>query len=1708
MSYHVINALETLGFNFESGEKKSSFREENKKMLMQFAEELRKKDNMSLDKLESIAKSSKIFSKDPDMCDELVNYLFCKMWEDKVRAKNWNCSHCCYLNQKIMVGGLYRLYNQNSRCGLCGDLRCTYELPESITMSWQKIDHGEKCSLQFIYVLKNHLLDRIKDEKKLKLLQQHKNKIIECCERNKFSASISKLKFINTVTEYCKNTKLKGALLKLYREIEQFDYDSIFDIPIDEAKSTTSVNSIDTVYKCPAMNRLVIISQYFDNLTAKLSIKDKYSHTMHQFLNSLPEYGPVQLLNDAQHIMRHQSLFQCPNDTDCISLRRETQDRYEQKCRNVFFNTYHSNDFIYISMLDEIHVLLYHSRDDFAEQTLNRLSANVFNVNKENKQLSSNDVSNADPSTNSPVVAWSENKIDDIEENKEDKIPTYSTGVYINYTEEKPLYPNLKDEITNLQDELGTLVSAHQFEEELSDAKKLVQSMKNIEKTEINEDEKIQINEEINEHDAFDQKVNKWKASRTNKKYGIIQNQPIQIEHILCIKVYCNYSKLCFKFRESYRKKNAKETNESIISHHCANFYWFARFLTIAIDFFGYTPDPERKFYHGLSNKFVFNRFAAIFETPTSTTLDRLSASNFATDAGIILELSVKYKKAISFSKCLNVAELSDHTREKELLFAGMTVLAITNIFNPNDNGWNGYPKYMQALLYFERITEQNIHQKQYYNHGVVTDKNKEKWKKTQDEYLIPMLKYQQKRNEYKTNRTEEEMKIDTDIPSYICSLIEHYFDSKKIIDLSCIQDEIKYMTPTLIDIFFENIGNTEKPKYEINAEHIMLIFPSLTQYKHYSGYWVNVKVELKAKKEYRKHFESISQEQLDVIKRYPSQPEDFSQELKLMRSLTLTRETSNHFYDMRVATNQKYQEIIEKNQLQPILKRLTSQNIELFSKKYDYNQCDRDFKHCDAVTRIIKILSYYDRLNIASNEQYQDKFIKLMSIYKQFVDDFIHLHNNHCDELKHMNEELIECKITTCDFTSRHHGSVATINDNKLRFYVQLMDTLHFYLYHCYDAGLRVRQRDYIGNQYENDDEITDDPYFDATFSKINKYVSDRKRITKSFERFSTNNRFTVQLNSQEKNTTTPIDEMYLYLQKMNIVSHCIQKLKQFIETEEYDTDCIQYEFQHENDIQRGNISTIIDNNLCDRHIYEFVQSMKISASSFSIGLRFYYWKYYESITQMPDDEQYIENINDHSGFNYCQLFVPQKYASFKEEILKHISIKEYNELVLLKAKQYMISERVKEIRCDIHLPLYYDIEYEEPISIDHLMCIILYCDFSKFCSQFSSTFRQITTHEPLASMKKRNRQYWFMSKLLRESTEVFGHGYYEREDKEDYGEKGPFYSGVNIVMIIPSFRIRLCSPTSTSKQITVATNFCKSQGIVIQLNNTRLRYSLFLRMFDCSWLSNYKEEDERIFNGGHVAIRIESIRKLDELKQWHNFHRFFHAFDILDSMISGFDIDKINVKKNDMKVINKLFDGSFGSFDPYIANCWRNYIFNKNQITINMSNFHDWQTDQWGNKLKGDPLQNKLVSNLITSMERTSVRGFYDDGQQFPDCSNSTNNLISSIIFTTFSHIHDIIIFTTGESGDRTFMFSPIKFLDIICSSTASSWNRITIRALRPHNRQIKPFGNWIYSLWKISSDQLIVAYSKRQLKIELSEGVKSTYSPLEDWLVITRE
>eukprot|EP01083_Nonionella_stella_P258059 882568_1 len=128
-----------------------------------------------------------------------------------------------------------------------------------------------------------------------------------------------------------------------------------------------------------------------------------------------------------------------------------------------------------------------------------------------------------------------------------------------------------------------------------------------------------------------------------------------------------------------------------------------------------------------------------------------------------------------------------------------------------------------------------------------------------------------------------------------------------------------------------------------------------------------------------------------------------------------------------------------------------------------------------------------------------------------------------------------------------------------------------------------------------------------------------------------------------------------------------------------------------------------------------------------------------------MPD------NINDYGGYDIKKLFVSRKYKNYKEEILTHIGIKEDQTLVLFKAMEYITSEKVKESKANnFDTVLHYGIEKGEAMTMYHIMSLILYCDFSEFCSRFSATFRKVSGHEPLEETKKRNQEFWWQSKLF----------------------------------------------------------------------------------------------------------------------------------------------------------------------------------------------------------------------------------------------------------------------------------------------------------------------------------------------------------------------
>ena len=214
-----------------------------------------------------------------------------------------------------------------------------------------------------------------------------------------------------------------------------------------------------------------------------------------------------------------------------------------------------------------------------------------------------------------------------------------------------------------------------------------------------------------------------------------------------------------------------------------------------------------------------------------------------------------------------------------------------------------------------------------------------------------------------------------------------------------------------------------------------------------------------------------------------------------------------------------------------------------------------------------------------------------------------------------------------------------------------------------------------------------------------------------------------------------------------------------------------------------------------------------------------------------------------DHSGYLVSELFVNKKYSSFGQEILNHyhkyidINIIQFKKLIIKKANNYLKTEKVKGIEAwDSWDNLHYGIKRGGLLELGHLLSIILYCDTTSLSTAFSSTFRARVPFEPLTKIKKRNQNYWHWTKYIRETVEIFG--YYARKGGVSY------YTGLSCILKVPSFSIRLCSPTSTSVHLSVALKFSGEQGCIMEMKPRKYG---FIRTFDCSWISSFVEEDER---------------------------------------------------------------------------------------------------------------------------------------------------------------------------------------------------------------------------------------------------------------------
>ena len=514
------------------------------------------------------------------------------------------------------------------------------------------------------------------------------------------------------------------------------------------------------------------------------------------------------------------------------------------------------------------------------------------------------------------------------------------------------------------------------------------------------------------------------------------------------------------------------------------------------------------------------------------------------------------------------------------------------------------------------------------------------------------------------------------------------------------------------------------------------------------------------------------------------------------------------------------------------------------------------DIKSCLPIQRLLTALKFYDH-HTDKNKEIFCHFMQ--TVYEtQVFDDYFHLIKYHQNDIESIKDEyqLNKCELQSsnpCLYTNRHFQTDDILqkdieNDDDSKYsnlYIETMDSLHFYLMHLHDCALRPSANFSVVSN--------DQPqYFDSKLYEMGHQIRNSKEFTGEFPRFSAA-KFNISVGQSmseplhDDEDDTFLDYVHRYLSSYIQFSKAVMRLKEMIFDEEYCTESMDIELEMYLQDGNSNISNIIGNGQVLDEMVKIFEISKGDSRSFKIGIPWYYFPKYGN----DEDEEY-----DHHEF-----IVHAKYQNLKEEIKNYKYLKyidQYKHKILPKAKQHIMTNIAKSMRSTRRFG---GIKYNDPLDINNLICLIMYCDYTELSADFTESFRKIHEFELLTQIKNRNAEYYHFSKILQQTITCYGQC--NLSDQSGNGLlpplKGPFYSGMCCILNIPQFHIYLLSPTSTSVHLEVAMRFGGDDGMILEFDNHR-GLGRGLNGMDCAWISRYKEEAE-----WYVMLKIilSSFRK-----------------------------------------------------------------------------------------------------------------------------------------------------------------------------------------------------------------------------------------------------
>eukprot|EP01083_Nonionella_stella_P042130 113987_1 len=276
------------------------------------------------------------------------------------------------------------------------------------------------------------------------------------------------------------------------------------------------------------------------------------------------------------------------------------------------------------------------------------------------------------------------------------------------------------------------------------------------------------------------------------------------------------------------------------------------------------------------------------------------------------------------------------------------------------------------------------------------------------------------------------------------------------------------------------------------------------------------------------------------------------------------------------------------------------------------------------------------------------------------------------------------------------------------------------------------------------------------------------------------------------------------------------------------------------------------------------------INKYDFGANCRYYYWDYYKNASESMDP---FASRRMECGIIADQLknwYIHPKYNNFKHELLNNqisrISEHQWKQLTI-KANIHLGNEMMRNIFCARgRTAIYYGMHHGQPMNPNHLISMMIYCNYDYVQYKFTETFRKLKS-ESDDQLKKRHSNFHFLGRFLREIVECFG------MDAPSNVGCIQLYHGVNKHFTFDSLHAFIAGPFSTTTNYSVAVNFADNTGLVIELSAVigewRMGISEFeggdaynrMNCFDCRWISDFSNECEILSIGSLNKFYIENI-------------------------------------------------------------------------------------------------------------------------------------------------------------------------------------------------------------------------------------------------------